>query len=60
MDFGISGENVTQLLDRATVLRGYPEMVRTDDDPEFLSRVSMAWAQKHGIRHILIQTGRQM
>jgi putative transposase len=60
VDFGISGEYVTRLLDRAAVFRGYPDMVRTDNGPEFTSRVSMAWAQTHGIRHILIQPGRPM
>ena len=57
VDFGISGEYVTRLLDRAAVFRGYPDMVRTDNGPEFTSRVFMAWAQTHGIRHILIQPG---
>ena len=60
VDFGISGEYVTRLLDRAAVFRGYPNMVRTDNGPEFTSRVFMAWAQTHGIRHILIQPGRPM
>ena len=57
VDFGIAGEYVTRLLDRAAVFRGYPDMVRTDNGPEFTSRVFMAWAQTHGIRHILIQPG---
>jgi len=60
VDFGISGEYVTRLLDRAAVFRGYPDMVRTDNGPEFTSWVFMAWAQTHGIRHILIQPGRPM
>ena len=60
VDFGISGEYVTRLLDTAAVFRGYPEMVRTDNGPEFTSRMFMAWAQTHGIRHILIQPGRPM
>jgi len=60
VDFGISGEYVTRLLDRAAVFRGYPDMVRTDNGPEFTSRVFMAWAQRHSIRHILIQPGRPM
>ena len=60
VDFGISGEYVTRLLDRAAAFRGYPDMVRTDNGPEFTSRVFMAWAQTHGIRHILIQPGRPM
>jgi putative transposase len=59
-DWGISGEYVTRLLDRAAIFRGYPAAVRTDNGPEFTSRTFMAWANAHGIRHILIQPGRPM
>jgi putative transposase len=53
-DFGIGGAYVTRLLDRAATFRGYPKEVRTDNGPEFTSRAFMTWAQKHGIKHILI------
>jgi len=59
-DWGISGEYVTRLLDRAALFRGYPAAVRTDNGPEFTSRAFMGWANTHGIRHILIQPGRPM
>ena len=59
-DFGISGQYVTRLLDQAATFRGYPSAVRTDNGPEFTSRAFMAWAQTHGIRHLLIQPGRPM
>jgi putative transposase len=60
VDYGISGEYVTRLLDRAATFRGYPSAVRTDNGPEFTSRAFIAWAQGHGIRHILIEPGRPM
>ena len=60
VDYGISGQYVARLLDQAAVFRGYPKVVRTDNGPEFTSRAFMAWAQSHGIRHILIQPGRPM
>ena len=60
VDFGISGQYVTRVLDQAALFRGYPRAVRTDNGPEFTSRAFMAWAQAHGIRHILIQPGRPM
>ena len=60
VDFGISCQYVTRVLDRAALFRGYPKAVRTDNGPEFTSRAFMAWAQAHGIRHILIQPGRPM
>ena len=60
VDYGISDEYVTRLLNRAAVFRGYPKAVRTDNGPEFTSRVFIAWALQHCIRHILIQPGRPM
>ena len=60
VDWGISGQYVTRLLDQAAVFRGYPLAVRTDNGPEFTSRAFMAWASAHGIRHILIEPGRPM
>ena len=59
-DYGIGGQSVTRLLDRAALFRGHPGAVRTDNGPEFTSRAFMAWTQTHGIRHILIQPGRPM
>ncbi|APW40480.1 transposase [Rhodoferax koreense] len=60
VDWGISGQYVTRLLDQAALFRGYPQAVRTDNGPEFTSRAFMAWASTHGIRHILIEPGRPM
>jgi putative transposase len=60
VDFGISGQYVTRLLDQAAISRGYPLAVRTDNGPEFTSRAFLAWTTLHGIRHILIQPGRPM
>ena len=59
-DSDSSGQYVTRLLDRAAIFRGYPLAVRTDNGPEFTSWAFMAWAQSHGIRHILIEPGRPM
>jgi putative transposase len=56
-DFGIGGDYVTRLLDRAALFRGYPKEVRTDNGPEFTCRAFMTWAQKHSIKHILIEPG---
>ena len=39
VDWGISGEYVTRLLNRAALFRGYPVAVRTDNGPKFTSRV---------------------
>jgi putative transposase len=60
VDYGISGQYVTRLLDRAATFRGYPTAVRTDNGPEFTCRAFIAWTQSHGVRHILIQPARPM
>ncbi len=60
VDYGISGQYVTRLLDRAAIFRGYPAAVRTDNGPEFTCRAFIAWTQAHGVQHILIQPGRPM
>ena len=39
---------------------GYPRAVRTDNGPEFTSRAFIAWAQQHGVEHILIEPGKPM
>jgi putative transposase len=57
VDWGISRQYVTRLLDQAAVFRGYPLAVRTDNGPEFTCRAFTGWAQTHGIRHILIEPG---
>jgi putative transposase len=49
------GSYVTRLLDQATQFRGYPQAVHTDNGPEFTSRAFMTWAQKHGVKHLLIE-----
>ena len=60
VDYGIGGQYVTRLLEQAALFRGYPAAVRTDNGPEFTSRAFIAWTQRHGIRHILIEPGRPM
>jgi putative transposase len=59
VDFGIGGY-VTRLLDQAACFRGYPQAIRTDNGPKFVSRAFLGWLQRHRIQHILIQPGRPM
>jgi putative transposase len=60
VDFGIFGQYVTKLLDQPAKFRGYSVAVRTDNGPKFTSRAFLALTTLHGIRHILIQSGRPM
>jgi putative transposase len=60
VDHGISGAYVIRVLDQAACFRGYPQAVRTDNGPEFTSRVFLAWTKKHKIKHLLIEPGKPM
>ena len=60
VDHGIGGQYVTRVLDQAACFRGYPRAVRTDNGPEFTSRVFIAWTQQHDIEHMLIDPGKPM
>lgn len=57
--FGISGVQVTRILDSIALFRGYPATLRTDPGPEFTCRALGKWAFEHGIELRLIQSGKQ-
>jgi len=58
VDFGISGNYVTRVLDQAARFRGYPKAIRTDQGPEFTGRALDQWAYEHGVQLKLIQPGK--
>lgn len=60
VDYGVSSQYVTRLLDQVTIFRGYPAAVRTDHGPELTSRALIAWTQAYGARHLLIEPGKPM
>ena len=60
VDHGISGAYVVRVLDQVARFRGYPRAVRTDNGPEFTSRAFIAWTQRHGVEHLLIEPGKPM
>ncbi|VFS63772.1 Integrase core domain [Kluyvera cryocrescens] len=45
--FGISGVQVTRILDSIALFRGYPATIRTDQGPEFTCRALDQWAFEH-------------
>ena len=49
--FGISGVQVTRILDSIALFRGYPATIRTDQGPEFTCRALDQWAFEHGVEH---------
>ncbi|MBM0748056.1 transposase [Pantoea eucrina] len=58
--FGISGVQVTHILDSIALFRGYPATIRTDQGPEFTCRALDQWAFEHGVELRLIQPGKPM
>lgn len=49
---------VINFLDWIAETRGYPASIRTDNGPEFLSKLFIQWAKKHGIKLDYIQPGK--
>jgi transposase InsO family protein len=47
--FGISGVQVTRILDSIALFRGYPTTIRTVQGPEFTCRALDQWAFEHGV-----------
>jgi putative transposase len=56
--FGISGVQVTRIMDSIALFRGYPGTIRTDQGPDFTCRALDQWVYKHGVELRLIQAGR--
>ncbi|MCW5590229.1 MAG: transposase family protein [Legionellales bacterium] len=56
--YTLPSTRVTQLLDHIASSRGYPEMIRVDNGPEFTSREFKQWAKKNHILICYIQPGK--
>jgi putative transposase len=58
VDYGISGEYVTHVLERIGQFRGLPQAICTDQWPESTSRAMDRWAYGRGIDLKLIAAGK--
>ena len=58
VDFSLSGERVTRVLDRLIEERGKPESLVMDNGPEFTSKALDEWAYRHGITLEFIRPGK--
>lgn len=58
--FGISGVQVTHILDSIALFRGHPATISTDQGPELTCRALEQRAFKHGVELRLIQPGKPM
>jgi putative transposase len=58
VNHGISGEHVTRVLDRVGQFRGLPQVIRTDQGPEFTGNALDRWAYRNRVIPRLIRAGK--
>jgi len=58
IDTSIGGNGVTELLKASIEENGKPEAIRTDNGPEFISRVLDRFLFKERIKHEFIEKGK--
>lgn len=58
VDTSLPAVRVIRVLDRIAAVRGYPQYLRVDNGPEFISLALDAWAYRHGVQLVLIDPGR--
>ena len=54
----ISGLGVTRVLERLALIRGLPQVIRTDNGKEFCGKAMVTWAYHRGVQLRLIQPGK--
>lgn len=57
VDFSLPADRVIRSLEQIIEWRGAPTAIRCDNGPEYISAVTMAWAERRGIRIDFIQPG---
>ena len=55
---GFSGRHVTRVLERLCQQRGRPEVIRSDNGPEFTCEAVQDWAKERGIKWDCIEPGK--
>lgn len=58
IDYSLPAQRVTRVLDQIAEERGYPDEIRMDNGPEFLSVKLELWAQQHRVRLEHIKPGK--
>ena len=58
VDTSLTAERVVRVLNRGCEWRGYPQTLRVDNGPEFISAAIADWSQEHGIELRFIQPGK--
>lgn len=60
IDTSLPAARVARALDQLIELRGRPQVLRSDNGPEFISEVLTRWAARHGVERRFIQPGKPM
>ena len=60
IDTSLSSKRITRTLERVILYRGKPNIIRTDNGPEFTSKDLELWAKDNEIQIQFIQPGRPM
>lgn len=58
IDLNLPASRVIRTLDRIAAWRGYPEKLRLDNGPEFISLALAEWAENHGVELDFIEPGK--
>lgn len=58
IDLNLPAPRVIRVLERIVLTRGYPESIRVDNGPEFVSVALAGWAEEHDVNLDFIQPGK--
>ena len=58
IDLGLPAQRVIRVLERVALFRGYPEKLRVDNGPEFISLALADWAEENNVMLDFIQPGK--
>ena len=58
MDTSLSGRRVVSVLERLAETHGLPEVITTDNGPEFAGKALDEWAYRRGVKLNFIQPGK--
>ena len=58
VDVSLTGERVTETLDRLALFQGLPKVLRMDNGPEFQSKALDEWAYRNGVQLEFIRPGK--
>jgi putative transposase len=58
VDTSLNGERVVRVLERLRETRGLPQVIQTDNGPEFTGHALDAWAYKNRVKLFFIEPGK--